>query len=136
MLSESVDDTRRAGAEFAATLKPGDVIALEGDLGAGKTEFARGACEALGVGGNLVTSPTFTIVNEYEGTETTIFHIDAYRLKSEAEFFDLGCEEYFLGHAISFVEWPDRLPTILSGKHVIRVRFEHRGGSQRTISIQ
>lgn len=134
--SQSVDDTRRAGAEFAATLKPGDVIALEGDLGTGKTEFARGACEALGVGGNLVTSPTFTIVNEYEGTETTIFHIDAYRLKSETEFFDLGYEEYFLGDAISFVEWPDRLPTILSGEHVIRIRFEHCGGSQRTISMQ
>jgi len=134
--SQSVDDTRRVGAEFAAALEPGDVIALEGDLGAGKTEFVRGACEALGVGGDLVTSPTFTIVNEYKGTETTIFHIDAYRLKSETEFFDLGYEEYFLGNAISFVEWPERLPTILSGEHVIRVRLEHRGGSQRTISIE
>lgn len=132
--SQSVGDTRSAGAEFALTLKPGDVVALEGDLGAGKTEFVRGSCEALGVQADLVTSPTFTIVNEYEGRDAGVFHIDAYRLKSEAEFYELGYEDYFRGHAISFVEWPDRLPNVLSGDEVIRIRFEHGGGSRRTIS--
>lgn len=136
VLSQSVADTRRAGEAFAATLKPGDIITLEGELGSGKTEFVRGSCAALGVPDELVTSPTFTIVNEYGGTDATIFHIDAYRLKSESEFYDLGYEDYFRGYAISFIEWPDRLPTILGGDDVIRIRFEHRGDSLRTISIQ
>ena len=134
--SLSVDDTRHAGSVFAATLQPGDIVALFGDLGAGKTEFVRGSCEALGVDGAVVTSPTFTIVNEYEGDDATVFHFDAFRLRSEAEFYDLGYEEYFFGRAISFVEWPDRLPTVLGGLDVIRVQFEHCGGSRRTISIQ
>jgi len=134
--SQSVADTRRAGEEFAAALKPGDIIALEGELGAGKTEFVRGSCAALGVPAYLVTSPTFTIVNEYRGTEATVFHIDAYRLQSEAEFYDLGYEDYFLTSAISFVEWPDRLPSILGADDVIRIRFEHQGDNRRTISIR
>jgi tRNA threonylcarbamoyladenosine biosynthesis protein TsaE len=134
--SKSVDDTRRAGAKLAAILKPGDIVALEGDLGAGKTEFVRGSCLALGVAENVVASPTFTIVNEYEGSSATIFHIDAYRLESESEFYDLGYEDYFLGEAISFIEWPERLPTILADTGVIRLRFEHKGDGRRTISIE
>ena len=105
--SDSVADTRRAGAEFASTLKAGDIVALEGDLGSGKTEFVRGACAELGIAAELVTSPTFTIVNEYDGGRIPVFHIDAYRLDSEAEFFDLGYEEYFSRPAVSFIEWPE-----------------------------
>ena len=134
--SRSAEDTRQAGIQFAAHLKPGMIVALEGDLGSGKTEFVRGACKALGVDEEIVTSPTFVIVNEYPGLETTVFHIDAYRLESEAEFYDLGYEDYFSSDAISFVEWPERLPTVMSGPEVIHLRFEHLGGNNRRIDLR
>jgi tRNA threonylcarbamoyladenosine biosynthesis protein TsaE len=132
--SRSVDETRRAGAEFVDELKPGSIVALEGELGSGKTEFVRGACARLGVAEDVVTSPTFTIVNEYEARALTVFHIDAYRLKSESEFYDLGYEDYFMADGITFIEWPDRLPTILGGEDVVRLSFEHGEGQSRRIS--
>ena len=131
--STSADETRRAGGDFSKSLRAGDVVALEGDLGAGKTEFVRGACAAMGVEPELVTSPTFTIVNEYDGGRLPVCHIDAYRLESETEFYDLGYEEYFSRPGVSFVEWPEKLPTILGDEGVIRIRFEHHGANRRTI---
>lgn len=134
--SRSVADTRSLAASFAPRLKPGDIVTLEGDLGSGKTEFVRGACEALGVPESVVTSPTFTIVNEYDGDDLTVFHIDAYRLKTESEFFDLGYEDYLSGDAIVFIEWPERVPTAVSGDDVIRIRFQHDGENRRTIFVE
>lgn len=134
--SRSVADTRRLGATFASRLAPGDIVALEGDLGSGKTEFVRGACKALGVPDDVVTSPTFTIVNEYSGEGTTVFHIDAYRLKTESEFFDLGYEDYLSGQAIVFIEWPERVSKTLAGGEVIWIRFQHDGENRRTIYVE
>ena len=136
MNSRSVADTRRMGASLASRLEPGDIVALEGDLGAGKTEFVRGACTALGVPEDTVSSPTFTIVNQYNGHDVTVFHIDAYRLKTETEFFDLGYEDYLSSEAIVFLEWPERVPGVISGDDVIRVRFQHDGENLRTIYIE
>ena len=134
--SSSVDQTRHLGAQLAAVLEPGDIVALQGDLGSGKTEFVRGACAALGVEPATVTSPTFTIVNEYAGRDVPIFHIDAYRLGSETEFYNLGYEDYFASDAIVFVEWPDRIAEILAGEAVTELAFEHLGGNSRRIDLR
>lgn len=123
------------GGSLAARLRPGDVVVLEGDLGAGKTEFVRGACEVLGVRASVVTSPTFTIVNEYQGDDATIYHIDLYRIEKESEFFDLGYEDYLTSGAISFIEWPERAAGILDKTGLIHVRFAHEGGNKRRIEI-
>lgn len=109
-------------------------MALEGDLGAGKTEFVRGACEELGVDSEVVTSPTFTLVNEYDTDAITVFHIDAYRLESETEFFDLGYEDYLNDASICFVEWPERLPSVVPAD-AIRVKISHVEGGGRRLQI-
>jgi len=134
VVSESVQDTRRVAADFATLLVAGDVVALYGDLGTGKTEFVRGVCENFGIDAASVTSPTFTIVNEYKGDQVTIYHVDAYRIEDESEIFDLGFEEYLSEAAIVFVEWPERIPSLLDDA-VIRLRFEHRTETARQITL-
>ena len=131
--SHSVQETRGFAATFATDLKPGDIVTLEGELGAGKTEFVRGVCEALGIGPESVSSPSFTLVNEYRGGLLPIFHFDAYRIKSAAEFFELGYEEYFDADGVCFVEWPERIESLLDDQ-VIGLKFEHKGPSERLIS--
>lgn len=131
--TRSLEQTRSLAKSFAAGLEPGDVVALYGDLGAGKTEFVRGACSALGIDPDTVSSPTFTLVNEYTGGRLPIFHFDAYRIKSQSEFFEFGYEEYFFGDGICFVEWPERIESLL-GDEVIRLRIEHVAENVRRIS--
>jgi len=92
--------------EFTASLAGGEVIALVGELGSGKTTFVKGFCSALGVTGR-VTSPTFTLMHVYEGGVCPIYHFDFYRLESVTEVAALGCEEYFDSEAISLIEWPE-----------------------------
>ena len=92
-LSNSVEETEALGAELAGRLEPGDVVAFTGDLGAGKTAFVRGLARGLGIP-DRVTSPTFTIVNEYEGGRLPLFHFDMYRLGSADELYDIGWEDY------------------------------------------
>jgi tRNA threonylcarbamoyladenosine biosynthesis protein TsaE len=129
--SESPEETERIAAELAAGLRPGDVVTVTGDLGAGKTTFIRGACRALGVT-VPVTSPTFTVGHRYRGS-VDVSHLDLYRFEglSPAEWGDL--EPYFDG-AVCFVEWPeaagDALPTAR-----FEVRLDHAGEDRRTISI-
>ncbi len=129
--SASPEETERIAAALAAELSPGDVIAVGGELGTGKTTFVRGACRGLGLTG-LVTSPTFTIGHRYSGP-VTVSHLDLYRFDgvSEAEWGDL--EPYF-DDAIAFVEWPEagegRLPA-----STVRVRLRHGGGDRRLITI-
>jgi tRNA threonylcarbamoyladenosine biosynthesis protein TsaE len=133
-LSRSPDETRSLGAVFAAGLVPGDVVALYGELGAGKTEFVKGACGALGIDVAEVSSPSFTIVNEYAGVDLSVYHFDAYRIKKPDEFFELGYEEYFSGKGVCFIEWPERIEALLP-EDAIRLRFEHKGANERLISI-
>ena len=107
-LSHSTEETEALGAELARSLRPGDVIAYLGDLGAGKTAFTRGLARGLGCTGR-VTSPTFTIVNEYEGP-IPLFHFDMYRLGDADELFDIGWEDYLARGGVCAVEWSERIP--------------------------
>lgn len=109
--SNSPDDTVSIGRELGKLLKPGTVVCLEGNLGAGKTHFAKGVALGLGVEEH-VTSPTFTLINEYEA-RLPFYHVDAYRLEDEDEAYELGIEEYLYGNGITLIEWPDRIGSLL-----------------------
>jgi tRNA threonylcarbamoyladenosine biosynthesis protein TsaE len=134
--SLSAAETEALGAELARTLEPGDVVLIEGDLGAGKTTFVRGASRALGVT-SVVTSPTFTIGQRYEG-RVAVSHVDLFRVD------DLGGEDpdlleaYLRPDAIAFVEWPQGVEGALAGlgKIVAHVRLEHAGGDRRIVVIE
>jgi tRNA threonylcarbamoyladenosine biosynthesis protein TsaE len=134
--SLSAAETEALGAELARTLEPGDVVLIEGDLGAGKTTFVRGASRALGVT-SVVTSPTFTIGQRYEG-RVAVSHVDLFRVD------DLGgedpdlLEDYLRPDAIAFVEWPQGAERALAelGKIVAQVRLEHAGGDRRIVVIE
>jgi len=110
---KTASEMKKFGAKIASRLGAGDVLAVCGQLGAGKTCFTQGLSKALGVDKSVpITSPTFTIVNEYEGV-TKIYHIDFYRIQSDAEFYLSGLEDFFSDDAITVVEWADRHPEII-----------------------
>ena len=122
------------GAELAGRLAPGDVVAFTGDLGAGKTAFTRGLARGLGIGAR-VTSPTFTIVNEYEGGRLPLFHFDMYRLGAADELFDIGWEDYLGRGGVCAVEWSENVDEALEGTP-IRVDIRRGAGDdQRIITI-
>lgn len=116
--SRSEADTDLIGAELAAELRPGTVVALIGPLGAGKTRLVQAIAAALGVPRDVVTSPTFVLVNEYRQGLLPIFHFDAYRLKDIDEFLELGPEEYFDSIGLTFVEWADRVEEAMPRERV------------------
>ena len=105
-------ETEAIGCALAARLAPGAVVAFSGDLGAGKTAFVRGMARGLGIS-QRVTSPTFTIVNEYEGGRLPLFHFDMYRLGSSDELFDIGWEDYLIRGGVCAVEWSERVTDAL-----------------------
>ena len=115
-ISQSVQDTDRLGGLIAGVLKPGDVIGLQGALGAGKTRLVQAIAATLGTPPDGVTSPTFVLLNEYESDSLPIYHLDVYRLKDEDEFLELGPEEYFDGSGVTFVEWSDRVSELLPAR--------------------
>ncbi|MEX2116009.1 MAG: tRNA (adenosine(37)-N6)-threonylcarbamoyltransferase complex ATPase subunit type 1 TsaE [Bacteroidota bacterium] len=120
--TRSTEETREVARQFAHTLQRGDVVALIGDLGAGKTQFVKGVCEALGVS-SPVASPTFVLLHRYIGKDTAgeeliIHHVDLYRVASSSEILDLGYEEIFFGDGICLVEWADRLGNLLPDKRI------------------
>ena len=112
MISNSAEETRNLGARLAEELRAGDVILLEGPLGAGKSEMARGIARGLGVA-ETVTSPSFTILNVYTSGRLPLYHFDWYRLESEEELYELGMDEYLKGDGVALVEWPGRCPDVL-----------------------
>lgn len=112
MISNSPEETKQLGMRLAEELQPGDVILLEGPLGAGKSEFARGVAKGLGVA-ETVTSPSFTILNVYESGRLPLYHFDWYRLESEEELYELGMDEYLGGAGVALVEWPGQCPEAL-----------------------
>lgn len=134
VISNSPAETEELGARLADRLVPGSVVAFTGDLGAGKTAFTRGLARGLGVE-ERVTSPTFTIVNEYEGGRLPLFHFDMYRLGSSEELFDIGWEDYLARGGVCAVEWSEIIGDALDGD-VLRVDIR-RGDSddQRVITI-
>jgi len=111
-ISTSEQETIAFGKNFASQLQQNDVVALFGDLGSGKTRFTRGICSAFGVQQH-VASPTFTIVNEYDGSKEKIFHFDLYRLNSSQEIFQLGFNDYINNNGICIIEWAERAEELL-----------------------
>ena len=105
------EGVRSLGHQLASFLCPGDVIAMSGDLGTGKTTLTKAIAEGLGVT-ELVTSPTFTIVHEYQG-RLPLYHFDVYRVHDPEELYELGYEEYFFGQGVSVVEWADLIPDLI-----------------------
>jgi tRNA threonylcarbamoyladenosine biosynthesis protein TsaE len=108
----SIEASQAFGESWAAELTGGEIFALHGVLGAGKTQLVKGLARGLGFEGD-VTSPTFTIIHEYRGGRLPLYHIDLYRIRSEKEALDLGLEEYLPGDGVTVIEWPDRIPTLL-----------------------
>ena len=106
-ITKSPEETARIGMILGTLLKAGDIVCLQGDLGAGKTCFAKGVARGMGIE-SPVTSPTFTLVNEYHG-ELTLYHLDVYRLNGSCEMDDLGYEEFFYGEGVTLVEWAERV---------------------------
>lgn len=111
-------DTKRFGIELAQKLKPGDIVALIGDLGTGKTTLTKSIAEGLGIT-EMITSPTFAIVQEYMSGRIPLYHFDVYRLNSEEEMYELGYEEYFFGKGVCIVEWADKILELIPQDSII-----------------
>lgn len=132
IISNSEAETSTAGCALAGKLKRGGCVALYGDLGAGKTSFVRGLAQGLGVKAR-VTSPTFTIVNEYPG-DIPLFHFDLYRITSEDELFEIGWDDYLERGGIIAAEWSENAAQSFPAD-TVRVSIEKTGGDSRRIII-
>ncbi|MBQ4526562.1 MAG: tRNA (adenosine(37)-N6)-threonylcarbamoyltransferase complex ATPase subunit type 1 TsaE [Clostridia bacterium] len=135
-ISNSYDDTLKIGEDFAKYLKPGDIVTLDGDLGAGKTAFTTGVCKGLGIT-EYVNSPTFTIVNEYRSGNIPVFHFDVYRLTSMDDLYDIGWDDYASSKGIIFMEWAEIVKNELDEFYyeiIIKKRFD-LGDDSREITI-
>ena len=132
-LTHSEQETEDFGCDLAGLLTAPKVLALYGELGAGKTAFVRGLARGLGVSGT-VSSPTFTVVNEYPGNPE-LLHFDMYRLSSADELFDIGWEDYLRRRAILAVEWSERVEDAFDGTEVT-VRFEKTDDCDRVITVE
>ena len=133
-VTERPEETEALGEKLGRRLTGGEVLAYTGDLGAGKTAFTRGLARGLGIT-ERVTSPTFTIVNEYEGGRLPLFHFDLYRLGSAEELFDIGWEDYLARNGVCAVEWSENAEDALEEPILIDVSRGERD-SQRIINIQ
>jgi tRNA threonylcarbamoyladenosine biosynthesis protein TsaE len=129
----SAAETEAVGEEIAAGIKPGDVVVVRGEVGAGKTTLIRGACRALGVE-EPVTSPTFTIGQRYSG-RIPVSHLDLYRLQDIEQEDPALLEDYVSPSAVTFIEWPAVAQQRLGGHTVLEVSLGHAGGDSRTIEI-
>jgi tRNA threonylcarbamoyladenosine biosynthesis protein TsaE len=133
-LANSERDTERLGAALASVLPAGTVVGLIGPLGAGKTRLVQAVAAALGVRPGSVTSPTFVLVNEYTSGRLPVYHFDTYRLKDDDDFLNLGPEEYFDSAGVTFVEWADRVATLLPPDH-LEITIEPISETERRISL-
>ena len=128
-IAKSEADTERLGAALANALPGGTAVALIGTLGAGKTRLVQAFAAAHGVPRDVATSPTFLLVNEYQG-RLPIYHFDAYRLRDDDEFIELGPDEYFESNGVTFVEWADRVERCLPREY-LEIRCEATGETER-----
>ena len=133
METNSPEETIALGHRIGRKLAGGDVVALMGDLGSGKTCLIQGICRGLGVEG-VVNSPSFTIVNEYEG-RCPVYHLDFYRLRGREDLLALGCEEYFYGAGVCLIEWAERAAGLLPVRR-LEVHLVREGGTRRRITIR
>lgn len=133
IISHHPEETLNLGRALAAELRPGDVLALAGDLGAGKTHFTKGLAEGLGVEAD-VTSPTFTLVHEYPGGRLPLVHIDLYRLEEATEVLGIGLDDYLAGDGVTVIEWADKFEALMP-PDVRWVRFNVLEGDDREITL-
>lgn len=132
--TKSPSETIRIGKGIGRFLKPGDVVALVGELGTGKTQIIKGLAAGAGVGKpTYISSPSFTLINEYKG-KVPFYHIDLYRLETEAEAVELGLEEYFQGRGMTMIEWADRIPSLLPNETLL-IHIHYTGEHSRLIEI-
>lgn len=131
---DSLDNIRAAAKEFLSHKKKSNVYAFYGKMGAGKTTFIKALCEELGVD-DVITSPTFAIVNEYtSGEGDPIYHFDFYRIKKLEEVYDMGYEDYFYSGNLCFLEWPELIEEILP-EDVVKVEIKVKEGGHREITV-
>ena len=128
---KDLEHIREAARTFVDAMGDQHVFAFYGSMGAGKTTFIKAICEELGVE-DVVTSPTFAIVNEYEG-ECPIYHFDFYRIKKLEEVYDMGYEDYFYGDGLCFIEWPEMMEELLP-EGTIKVQIKENADGTRTVS--
>jgi tRNA threonylcarbamoyladenosine biosynthesis protein TsaE len=134
--TNSASETVKFGQKFGSQLKGGEVIALYGNLGSGKTHLIKGVVAGLGAedAANQVTSPTFVLVNEYSG-RLEIYHLDAYRLDSVAQFEQIGFDDYCHPGSVVLIEWADKVEQALAGTNYIKIELSHLGPTARKIRI-
>lgn len=131
--SNSVAETHAIGARLAEQLKPGDVLLLLGDMGAGKSELTRGIARGLGVQG-YVTSPTFTILQVHEDGRMPLYHFDWYRLSDAEELYELSMDEYLYGDGVSVIEWPSRAEEVIPESY-LQVELIPLGDEERAVEL-
>ena len=130
--THSQDETADVGRTLASSLAPGSVLLLSGDLGAGKTALVHGLAEGLGVSPDEVSSPTFTLIQEYRGGRLKLVHVDLYRLNDAREIDELGLEELGLNSVLA-IEWAEKLPRPIAD--AVSIHIDHGDGDDRTISV-
>ena len=133
-ISNSAEETESFGREFARNVKAGDVIALTGELGSGKTQFVKGLAAALGAN-TPATSPTFTLIHEYSGGRLPIYHFDFFRIEDRQSAERLGLADYFFGDGVSVIEWADRFPELIP-ENARWISFETKSETLRAITDQ
>jgi tRNA threonylcarbamoyladenosine biosynthesis protein TsaE len=132
--TKSVSETIQLGKKIGSLLRPGDVVALVGELGSGKTQFIKGLAEGVGVGkSTYISSPSFTLINEYPG-RIPLYHVDLFRLEQEKEAEELGLEDYFQGEGITAIEWADKIPSLLP-KEMLLIHIAYTGKNTRSLEI-
>ena len=134
MVTHSPAETRALGRRLAAQLRPGDVLLLEGDLGAGKSELTRGIAAGLGISGPIA-SPSFTILNVYEDGRVPLYHFDWYRLRDAEELWEMGMEEYLSGDGVAVVEWPGQCPEAVPAD-ALTISLRALSGNEREITFR
>ena len=134
-ITNNAQETIGLGRKLARNLKPGDVLALEGDLGSGKTTFTKGIALGLGVKKNIyVTSPSFVLIREYKEGKMPLYHLDLYRLDKDSELATTGYEEYIWGDGVTVIEWAEKVEGILPKEYIL-VKFSVKGQDKREIKI-
>ncbi len=132
--TKSPSETTRIGKSLGSLLSPGDIVALAGELGAGKTQFIKGLAAGVGVGKSAhISSPSFTLINEYIG-KVPFYHIDLFRLNSAKEAEELGMEEYFEGGGITAIEWADKIVSLLP-EEILWISIHYTGEHTRSLEI-
>jgi tRNA threonylcarbamoyladenosine biosynthesis protein TsaE len=132
--TKSASETIQIGKNIGSLLRPDDVVALVGELGAGKTQFIKGLAEGAGVGKpTYISSPSFTLINEYLG-RVPFYHIDLFRLEQEKEAEELGLEDYFQAGGITAIEWADKIPSLLP-EEILWIEIHYTGENTRSLEI-